>query len=183
MPKLIWKVDIRWSDTDHTAGELTDRTLTPDRATAEAAYRKLLARKDLIGKACAARLVTPWSRSAVYFSRFDRDIGDGRIHQAAPLDLNRSTDGTAEATAWQPTDDSVKFIDWEEDTRPFSEVLRDWVIAANDGILYGARQNAARELRVSPKTLEGWLDGRPCGQEQALRRLMTMILRYDHDEA
>lgn len=179
--KLIWKCDIRWNDADHSAGELTDRTLTPERATAEAAYRVLLARKDLIGQHCTARLVTPWSRSAVYSSRFDREIGDGRIHQDAPLDLTRTDDGTAEATAWKSADNSVKFIDWEVIDRPFAEALRDWVIAANDGILYGARQNAARELRVSPKTLEGWLDGRPCGQEQAMRRLMTMILRYDHD--
>lgn len=178
MPKLIWKVDIRWSDTEH----LTDRVRTPDRATAEAAYRALLGRADLLGQHCAARLVTPWSRSAVYFSRFDREIGDGRIHPGAPLDLNRTDDGTAEATAWRPTNDSVKFIDWEEDTRPFAGVLRDWVIAANDGILYGARPNAALELRVSPKTLEGWLDGRPCGQEASMRRLMTMIIRYDHDD-
>jgi len=96
---MTWKTDLRRHD-----GHLSERTLTPDPATAEAAFRALLAREDLIGQPIAARLVSPLTRRAIYFSRFDRGLGDGRIHPSAPLDLSADQDLTAIATKWRPSD-------------------------------------------------------------------------------
>jgi len=65
--------------------------------------------------------------------------------------------------------------DWETDPRPFADVLKDWAARINGGSAYGARPRAAEELRVEPRTLAGWMAGRPCSQERAMRRLMAMI--------
>ena len=95
---MTWKSDLRW----HSDGRLEERLLTSRPSEAEAHFRRLLARTDLIGQPVAARLVSPRTRKAVYFSRFDRDFGGGRIHPDAPLDPLRSDDGTDEATRWKP---------------------------------------------------------------------------------
>lgn len=67
--------------------------------------------------------------------------------------------------------------DPESDPRPFAVVLKDWAARINGGAAYGARQRAAEELRVEPPTLAGWMAGRPCAQERAMRRLMALIER------
>ena len=76
-----FKVDIRWPD----GQRLTDRTQTSSAAAAEAAYRELLAREDLIGQPCAARFVV--DGRSLYYSRFDRPLGDGRLAPDAALDI------------------------------------------------------------------------------------------------
>lgn len=70
---------------------------THDPIVAEAAYRRLLGRADLIGGPVAA--VLSRDRKSIYFSRFDREP---RIHPDAPLDLFIDYDGTANAAEWAP---------------------------------------------------------------------------------
>lgn len=96
---MPWKADLR----EHETGRLTERLETMSPARAEAHFRSLLRMSDLIGQRYAARLVSPISRRSIYFSRFDRDLGNGRIHPDAPLDLSRLNDGTKEASAWTPS--------------------------------------------------------------------------------
>ena len=95
---MIWKADLRW----HSDGRLEERLLTSYPSEAEAHFRRLLARTDLVGQPVAARLESARTHKAVYFSRFERDFGDGRIHPDAPLDPLRFDDGTNEATRWKP---------------------------------------------------------------------------------
>lgn len=66
--------------------------------------------------------------------------------------------------------------DYEADERPFSDCLKEFALAVNDGRQYGARNAAALELRVPLKTLSGWMDGRSCAHEMTIRRLMTLIV-------
>lgn len=65
--------------------------------------------------------------------------------------------------------------DWINDPRPFAQVLRDWAVLRNGGSAYGSHPAAADALRVPLKTLRGWLDGRPCGQEASFRLLMDLL--------
>ena len=125
-----------------------------------------------IVRPCAARLVAPQSRRAIYSSQFDRPLGRGRIHPDAPLDLDRTDDGTREATAWRPP---KKSHDWESDPRPFTDVLAEWVVTINSGRRYGARPVAAEALRVSLGTLDQWLKGRAPAHEKSFRLLMALI--------
>jgi hypothetical protein len=161
----VWKSDLRWRN-----GELSDRLLSEHAAEVEAHFRQLLARDDLLGRPVAARLVSPLTRRAIYYSRFDRDVGHGRIHPDAPLDLSRSDDGSAEASRWRP----LLAHDWETDPRPFADCLRAWRDARGWG---RSRDRLTDELRTPRSTIEGWLAGRPCSNEAPLRRLMTLIDR------
>ena len=68
-----------------------------------------------------------------------------------------------------------KVIDYQTDPRPFAECLKEFAAAVNNGNVYGARAVAAQELRVPPKNLSNWLDGRKCPYEDSFRRLMTFI--------
>ena len=159
----MWKSDIRQHD-----GGLTDRLITVDANAALSHFRLLLARDDLIGEPCAARLVSPVTGRAVYFSRFDRDLGMGRIHPNAPLDVWRNDDGTDEATKWRPAR-----VASDVDDRPFREVLREW------GSSMGyTRQQQADALCVPLATLNGWHAGqRTPATEAAIRLLMLMLAR------
>lgn len=164
----MWRVYLR----RHDGGEVTDKTVTADMTAAEAAYRALLARDDLAGEPVAAVVsAATGSRSgggkSIYFSRFDRPFGGGRIHPAAPLDLCRQDDGTSEASRWVPPAESH---DWEADPRPFAECLKAWHTRPG-----WSRDRAAAELRTAPTTYYGWCAGRGCAAEGAMRRLMTLI--------
>lgn len=77
-----FKVDIRWPDDQR----LTDRTQTSDPVAALEAFRRLLARHDLVGQPCAARLVV--DGRSLYYSEFGKPIGQGAIHPDAPLRLD-----------------------------------------------------------------------------------------------
>lgn len=65
--------------------------------------------------------------------------------------------------------------DWETDPRPLADCLKEWQVKVNSGREYGARQAAAAELRTPETTYIGWVAGRPCRHEAAIRRLMTLI--------
>lgn len=70
--------------------DLTDRTVSPSRAAAFCAFRELLARTDLDGQPVAARFVV--DGRSLYYSRFDKPFGQGRIHPDAPIraDVDRA---------------------------------------------------------------------------------------------
>lgn len=171
MVARTFKVDLRWQET----GELTDRTSTSDPVAAEAAFRELLARDDLSGERVAARLVSLLTGKSIYFSRFDKAIGDGRIHPDAPLDVWAEEDLTAEAAAWKPP--AMPLGDWEADPRPFAECLKDW--HARPG---WTRDVAAGELRVPRSTYDGWCAGRSAALEKSIRRLMTLLDRTGKED-
>ena len=67
-------------------------------------------------------------------------------------------------------------VDYETDPRSLADCLKAFAAQVNGGKVYGARAAAASELRVPETTLAGWMAGRPCVQERALRRLMTLII-------
>lgn len=166
MPDPTFKADLRWHDTS----ELTDRTVTSDPAAAEIAFRQLLARDDLAGDRVAARLVSPFTRKAIYYSAFDKAFGQGRIHPDAPLDLFASEDQSKVATAWAPPRSVI--TDWETDDRPFADCLKEWHRRPG-----WTRDTAAAQLRVPRSTYDGWCAGRSAALEPTIRRLMTMIDR------
>jgi hypothetical protein len=170
----------------HAPGEVgqidpDSRVVTGDPAVAEAAYRTLLRRDDLVGQPCAAVLSAPvpgrtGGGVSLYFSRFDREVGVGRIHPDAPIDVGATPEEAAEIAMWAPASLSP-LNDWESDPRPFGEVLTDWIDRRG-----GNSAAAARDLRVPYATLRNWIDGagRPrsrCANEGAIRRLMSLIDR------
>jgi len=159
----MWKADIRW----HDGGRLDDRMLTASGADALAHFRRLLAREDLIGQPCAARLVSPITRGSIYFSRFDLPLGGGRIHPDAPMSLDLDDNGTDQATRWRPPEGQSP----QDDPRPFREVLRDWGRS-----MALTRDQQAAALGVSRSGLDKWHDGTAVpGTERTLRILMTML--------
>lgn len=173
---MIWKSDLR----RHEDGRLSDRYTGPSLEDAVAHFRRLLARGDLIGQPLAARLVSPLTRRAVYWSRFDRALGDGRIHPDAPLDPLRGDDGSGEATRWRPP----AHIDPWLDPRPFGDVLRDW--KDRRGLTYEAAAAAlgGRGRPVGRSTLADWLAGRETPlAEWAYRALMARIDEGRHASA
>ena len=173
----FWKTDLRTH-----SGQLSDRTETIDPTLAVTAYRALLARADLAGQPIAARLVSAITGRAIYYSRFDRAFGDGRIHPDAPIDPLRLDDGTNVATQWRPgliappVDEpvapaaSLDFHDWEADSAPIADCLRRW--AKRRG---WTRLAASGELRVPHSTYDGWCAGRRVVHEKMVRRIMTLL--------
>jgi hypothetical protein len=168
--KPNWKSDIKSLDSN----ELSDRILTDDASAAVSHFRRLLARDNLIRAPYAARLVSATTGKSIYFSRFDRDLGTGRIHPGAPLDPFRQNDGTAEATAWLP--DAELAHDWETDPRELADCLKAW-----HGRPGWSRQRAAEELRVPEPTYDTWCGGRPATRERTIRRMMTLLDRNSTD--
>lgn len=93
----MYKIYLRSHAHDEQGRILERIEPTNDLIVAEAAYRRLLNRADLIGEPVAAVLSS--DRKSIYFSRFDREP---RIHPDAPLDLLIDYDGTTEAAQWAP---------------------------------------------------------------------------------
>jgi len=94
-----YKVDLRHS-VGRRNGTLSDRVRTEDPVEALQAFRKLLEREDLVGQEIAARLVV--DGQSIYFSRFDKPLGEGRIHPDAPLDLAVNGDQAKQLAGWRP---------------------------------------------------------------------------------
>jgi hypothetical protein len=93
-----WRAGLRWRDPHNPrSGRVSDELVTSRAEDAEAHFRRLLARDDLIGQPVAARLVSPHTGQSIYFSAFD----GARIHPAAPLDLARCDDGSVDARRWR----------------------------------------------------------------------------------
>lgn len=167
---MIYRVYLRGHD---GLIDMASRLVTKDATAAEAAYRALLSRDELLGHPVSAVLSSTVDRPggsghAIYLSRFDRDVGGGRIDPRAPLSLTRESDGTAEATAWRSEGWVAR--DWESDPRPLGQCLRDWHNTHGWG-----RDRAAAEVRLPVSTYNGLCAGRSTSLEPILRRLMTLI--------
>ena len=152
------------------------RTNTADARVAVKAYRELLARDDLEGQPWAAVLSVPRGLTtgggrSLYFSRFDRPFGLGRIHPDAPIDAFADPEKAEQIAKWQP---SGPVHDWENDPRPFGECLKAWHASHN-----WTRDQAAEELRMPRSTYDSLCSGRKADREAGLRRLMTLIDRLD----
>jgi hypothetical protein len=75
---MIFRVYLRSHASDEVGKiDMASRTITHNPQAAIVAYRELLARDDLVGKPCAA--VLSRDRSALFFSRFDCELGSGRL--------------------------------------------------------------------------------------------------------
>lgn len=57
-----------------------------------------------------------------------------------------------------------------DDSRPFAQVLRDWI-----GRHGGSAYAAAPLLDTTERTVGRWLAGSPCAAEKAYRALMTLV--------
>lgn len=155
---MIFRVYLRSHDGPETGRILERIEPTGDTDAAVAAYRRFLARNDFSGQKVAA--VLSRNRVSIYFSRFDRNFGDGRIHPNAPLDP--WVDGPdATATNWHPVDTAAL---------PIGEALVAWRQARG-----WTRATLADYLGVPPRTLEAWEQGRQTpDQEGPIRKIMTL---------
>jgi len=162
---MIYRIYLR-SHAPGEQGRIDAKTNTHNPEVAEKAYRALLSREDLLGHPWAAVLSS--DNHSIYFSRFDRELGDGRIHPDAPLDLFRDDDGTHEATRWRPAE-----IDW---AAPFHLCARQW----RDAKGYTDEQ-ATQALRISSvNTWKSWIKSNAetrtnCSQPDAFKMLMKML--------
>lgn len=158
---MIYRIYLR-SHAPDEQGRVDAKTNTPNPGVAEKAYRALLSREDLIGQPWAA--VLSKDGHSIYFSRFDRNLGDGRIHPDAPLNLFRDDDGTREATLWRPAK-----IDW---SAPFGEICRAW-----RDVKALTNPQAAAELEIPENTWKGWLKGEADKKSNGpVLKLMRMLL-------
>lgn len=152
--------------------DTASRTVTDDAGAAERAYRALLGRTDLIGTPTAAVLSSTSGRrgagKAIYFSRFDRDLGDGRIHPDAPLDLDAVDDHTAKATRWKPP---TAISTAMPDTGDFAADVRTWL--AQRG---WSQPQGAAAIDVPLRTFQEWCQGRQRPSvESAIRKLCGLV--------
>lgn len=79
---MIFRVYLRCHEANRVGEiDMASRTVTHNPDAAITAYRALLARDDLSGQKWAAVLsrATGGSGSALFFSRFDRPFGEGRL--------------------------------------------------------------------------------------------------------
>lgn len=170
---MPWMVRLR----AHDGGEILERASFGSPTAAMDAYRQMLAREDLVGQPVSAVFKPPagvaggGTNVSSFFSRFDCEVGEGRIAHDDPRLDPFADSGTARHVATSLPPQQSHPIDWEADDRPFSDVLKAWARRR------GGRDAAAEALRVSRKTLDGWCDGRGAAQEGMARRLMTLIDR------
>lgn len=101
-----FKVDVHWPDEQRA--DKSGRTQTHDPALAITAFRRLLARDDLVGRPAAARLMVNGRR--LYYSEFWKPIGRGRIHPDAPIDLGVDRDEADALGRWTPGANSAALL-------------------------------------------------------------------------
>lgn len=145
---MTWTVRLKKID-----GAIIENRHHRDPSAAVADYRQLLGRSDLIGQPLVAALVSRihGAPRSIYYSRFDHEIGHGRIHHDAPLDAHRSDDGTNQATNWRPLGGVG---DVEAQTTDTPSLLRAW--RARDGL---TQVQAAAALGVPLGTYRDWEQG------------------------
>jgi hypothetical protein len=168
---VSWIVRLRAQE-----GDILENASYGTPSAAMSAYRALLGRQELVGQHMAAVFKPPrglvtQSNTSTWFSRFDRELGAGRIGPDDPRLDPYADETTAASVANTPLGPLPEPIDWEADPRPFAEVCKAWAKAV------GSRDAAAHWLRVSRKTFDGWCDGRGASQEKMARRLMTLTDR------
>ncbi|KQP91364.1 hypothetical protein ASF60_18140 [Methylobacterium sp. Leaf113] len=169
---MTWTVRVR----AHDGGEILEKASYGSPEAAMAAYRLLLAREDLAGEPVAAvfkppRGVVSPNNIATWFSRFDKDLGAGRIGPDDPRLDPYADEATCRAAVSTPLPSGAGPRDWEADGRDLSVLLKEWAR------IRGGRDRAADALRVSRSTFDGWCDGRGASQERMVRRLMTLTDR------
>lgn len=172
---MTWTVRLR----AHADGLLIERATYGTPEAAMDAYRVLLARPDLSGQPVAAVFKPPAGavergNRSTWFSRFDRALGEGRLH---PHDMRLDPwTGQGEAERIAMTSPELEadpeLHDWEADPRSFGACLKAWHAAHQ-----WTRDEAAAELRASRGTYDNWCDGRSAASESSVRRLMTLIDR------
>lgn len=163
----------------HADGRLLETAKHGTPEAAMAAYRTLLAREDLIGQPMAAVFKPPAGAIAgggnisTFFSRFDCEIGRGRIAPDDPrLDPWATQDAAMQiAGSLPPATSRPPAHDWEADERPLADCLREWQRSR------GSREGAAAALRVPLTTYHGWMAGRGASQEGLIRLTMTLLDR------
>lgn len=168
-----WIVRLR----SHDEGRILESANFANPDAAMGAYRALLGRQELVGEKFAAVFKPPVGavtegNSSTWFSRFDRDVGDGRV---SPLDPRLDPWATPERvhevqTSLPPDFEHRQLLDWERDGRAFGDVLKAW--HGNRGL---TRDEAAAELRVPRSTYDGWCAGRASSVERTVRRLITLL--------
>lgn len=122
-----FKADLRWDE----GGRLTDRTISPNRDAAFLAFRALLARTDLEGQAVAVRFVV--DGRSLYFSRFDKPFGKGRIHPHAPIRAEVAPAEADRLAQLMPDEKELPQIEWELATDNLVQVAEEFR-------LYGFRE-------------------------------------------
>ncbi|KST61234.1 hypothetical protein AO398_00680 [Methylobacterium sp. GXS13] len=170
---MPWMVRLR----AHDGGEILERASFGSPSAAMDAYRLLLRREDLIGEPLTAVFKPPRGatgsdgNTSNWFSRFDRELGQGRIGPDDPRLDPFANSNDAYGAVNSPAPKPPAPVDWEADGRPFAEVLKDWARTR------GGRNAAAAVRRVGRKTFDGWCGGRGAAQEAMARRLMTLADR------
>lgn len=96
MTDTFFKIDIRWPETGRA--DKRERTETRDPSAALAAFARLLARPDLDGQNCAARLMV--DGKSLYYSEFNKPVGRGRIALNAPLRLDVTREEAQRLASW-----------------------------------------------------------------------------------
>lgn len=157
---IVWIVRLRPHD-----GRLieTGKHETPEAALA--AYRALLSRDDLIGQPLAAVFKPPAGlvtsgNTSTWFSRFDRDIGDGRLSALDPRLDAYATAETANQVLHSQPPTSIDF------TAPIPDLIR----AAKTHLGITTRELAER-LDAPYPTVRGWEQGDSVPKPEGMARI------------
>ena len=172
-----WVVRLRSHDPDDGEGRIIESADYRNPDAAMAAYRVLLGRPELVGTLGTAVFKPPANmvtdgNTSTWWSRFDCDVGDGRVAPDDPrLDPFATQEECHDVQSSLPPVRAAP-QDWEHDGRTLAEALKSWHAAHG-----WTRDEAAAELRVPRSTYDGWCAGRSSPTERMARRLMTLIDR------
>ncbi|WP_338578672.1 hypothetical protein V8J38_16850 (plasmid) [Brevundimonas olei] len=160
-----FKVDVHWPEEQRA--DKVGRTQTHDPVLAIAAFRRLLARDDLVGRPAAARLMVNGRR--LYYSEFWKPIGSGRIHADAPIDLSVDRDGADALGRWTPSANSAALL-----------VQRDGQVApraAAADVQGGTEDDDVRDLAAFMNE-KGWIVRDRGAQALPLTEVAKAILEF-----
>jgi len=81
-------------------GGAFEATQTESPRVARCAFRELLERGDLIGQRYVA--VLERDGAPLYASKYDAQLGAGRMHPEAPVDVYAAADSARQLATWSP---------------------------------------------------------------------------------